>query len=1104
MHILHGTWIPDATDDFVQQGGFYLWIETEQKRRFKASKSKQPAKHNRHLPEAELAQFLAESLGFRCSPQLDLSDAIQPCYFWLPSTADQPLPSPELARFLESQDEAGETQYRWSAWQIDCFRVGTYSKGTRDFRDRTPYILQLLPELNFLAQNGIAEIQLGADLKFWLRFCPTLQAILLKDQYIPVLRHRVLNPKSRKKQYEIHHAWEIVSPQYESAIASQASGGIAQATQAAQAAQLMPWVCATGFEEAPTDAAIAPGFRDRATLLRHFCEVLLTQAIRQTELPASFTKKLEDTLVHRCWQGGRPVTATVDPATLETFQQWQGWRDRITTTQTALPFNLYFVLQNPPDADGDWQLLFQVGPKQDPSLQVPLTDYWRKRGKEQTLLRQQLGGDFEQQLLLNLGYAARIYPKIWDALDTDQPVGIAMDLDESFGFLREAAWILEDAGYRVVIPSWWTPQGRRRAKVKLRAKSGNSKSSGGGDAAKSYFSVTKLREYDYDLSIGNEQVSRTEWEQLVDSKSSLVHFRGQWMELDKDKMRELMSFWQENQGKQPELGLLEMMQLEANSGGDIELDLERDRALSTMLTQLQDKTKLQDISDPENLNGTLRDYQRRGVSWLSYLEGLGLNGCLADDMGLGKTVQVIARLIQEREQLAAVAKPSAVRGSRKVKAQPERGPSLPPTLLVAPTSVVGNWLREIGKFGPELKAFVHHGGDRIKKSPDFKKACNGVDVVITSFTLVRKDLKLLQSMTWQRIVLDEAQNIKNPKAAQTKAILKLEAPHRLALTGTPVENRLLDLWSIFNFLNPGYLGKENQFRRNFERPIQRYGDPVKATTLKQLVEPFILRRLKTDANIIKDLPDKVEQKVYCHLTKEQASLYEVVVKDIAGKLEETQGMERRGLILGSLTKLKQICNHPAQFLHDGSDFSTVRSHKLERLAEMTAEVMAEGESMLIFTQFREIGDALEQYLRKTCYYNTYWLHGGTSQPQRDRMIAQFQDPTTDPSIFILSLKAGGVGITLTKANHVFHFDRWWNPAVEDQATDRAFRIGQEKTVFVHKFVATGTLEERIDEMIEDKKKLAGTVVGNDEAWLTELDTESFKKLIALNRNAVLD
>jgi SNF2 family DNA or RNA helicase len=314
----------------------------------------------------------------------------------------------------------------------------------------------------------------------------------------------------------------------------------------------------------------------------------------------------------------------------------------------------------------------------------------------------------------------------------------------------------------------------------------------------------------------------------------------------------------------------------------------------------------------------------------------------------------------------------------------------------------------------------------------------------------------------------------------------------------------MDLWSIFNFLNPGYLGNQTQFRKGFELPIQKDNDRRQSQTLKKLVEPFILRRLKTDKSIIKDLPDKVEQKLFCNLTKEQASLYEAVVKDVEKQLAEVEGIKRKGLILATLTKLKQVCNHPRQFLQDESEFTPERSHKLTRLTEMVEEVMAEGESLLVFTQFTDLGSALEKYLRQVCHYQTYYLHGGTSRPKRETMIKEFQAPESEPSIFVLSLKAGGVGITLTKANHVFHFDRWWNPAVEDQATDRAFRIGQEKNVFVHKFVAMGTLEERIDEMIEDKKKLAGAIVGADESWLTELDNDSFRSLIALNKQAILD
>jgi len=471
-----------------------------------------------------------------------------------------------------------------------------------------------------------------------------------------------------------------------------------------------------------------------------------------------------------------------------------------------------------------------------------------------------------------------------------------------------------------------------------------------------------------------------------------------------------------------------------------------------------------------------------GWPWLGYLESLGLNPCLADDMGLGKTLEVITRLLDERRS----------------------GETVGPTLVIAPTSVLGNWRKEIERFAPSLRTLVHQGSSRDRDERHFRDSCRESDVVITSFALARLDEKLLRAVGWGRVVVDEAQNIKNPEAAQTRAIAKIAAPRRLALTGTPVENRLRDLWSIFNFLNPGYLGKEAQFRKSFELPIQKDNDSTRAATLKRLVEPFILRRVKTDQRIIADLPDKIEQKVYCQLTPEQASLYAAVVKDVEEQLDEADGIQRKGLILATLLKLKQVCNHPAQFLQDGSAFASERSHKLQRLSEMVEEAIASGDSLLVFTQFTEIGSALEEYVARNLHCGTFYLHGGTSAAQRERMIEAFQDPETEPSVFILSLRAGGVGLNLTRANHVFHFDRWWNPAVEEQATDRAFRIGQRKNVFVHKFVALGTVEERIDQMIEDKRRLSGMIVGAGESWLTELDNNSFKELIALRREAVLE
>ncbi|MGF1603788.1 MAG: DEAD/DEAH box helicase [Thermosynechococcaceae cyanobacterium] len=1076
MNILHGTWIPEADANFVQRGAFYLWVETTEVFSAKQTKGFQ---HPRQLLTAPLADFLRNELGLQPTYK-PLEDNIIARHFLLPSSDTAPLPSLELARYLEQDIPEA---YGWTFWQVDCYTAHIDDKSGKP----VSHVIKLLNELHFIALHNLADIQLGADLLFWYHYTQAFRSVILKDQYIPAFKYRQgSQPKSTAKKrntrrsqptkenkgattsqpdFELYPAWEIVSEQYESSLQ--------------QYLGYMPLICTAGFAEPLQQPALYNG----ETLLRHFSESLLTEIITHTPSTAGFEKKYADTLIEDCMAAGadRYYPKNIGG---DLYEQWKGWRDRIRHTQTSVPFHLCFQLQDPSKPEEAWQLKFLVAPKQDPSLQISLLDYWRLKPDRQAKLLKHFGESFEQYLLLNLGYAARIYPKLWQGLETDQPIGIPLEIDAALEFLQEAAWVLEDAGYKVIVPAWWTPKGHQRAKVKLKAK-GKSRSVSD-EKAKSYFSVEKLVQYKYELAIGGQTVSEAEWLELVNAKSPLVQFRGQWMHLDPNKMQQMLEFWKTQQAENPDLSLLEIMRMAADGGEDVELDFNRDQTLAEMMAKLSDKSQLDAIANPKNLQGTLRDYQKRGVSWLHYLEQLGLNGCLADDMGLGKTVQVIARLVQERELAAEVKE------------------AVPPTLLIAPTSVVGNWRREMQKFAPHLNAIVHHGGERAQDSKGFKAMVRQNDLVITSFTLARKDSKLLSAINWQRIVLDEAQNIKNPKAAQTKAILKLNAQHRLALTGTPVENRLLDLWSIFNFLNPGYLGKQAQFRKSFEVPIQKQNDRVQSATLKKLVEPFILRRMKTDKSIIKDLPDKVEQKLYCNLTKEQASLYEAVVKEVAGELDEAEGIQRKGMILSTLMKLKQICNHPRQFLQDDSDFDPVRSHKLSRLTEMITEAVDEGESLLVFTQFTELGDALEKYIRQTQGYKTYYIHGGTNRNKREKMIAEFQDPETEPSVFILSLKAGGVGITLTKANHVFHFDRWWNPAVEDQATDRAFRIGQKKNVFVHKFVAIGTLEERIDEMIEDKKKLAGAIVGSDESWLTELDNEAFKRLIALNKTAILE
>jgi SNF2 family DNA or RNA helicase len=446
-------------------------------------------------------------------------------------------------------------------------------------------------------------------------------------------------------------------------------------------------------------------------------------------------------------------------------------------------------------------------------------------------------------------------------------------------------------------------------------------------------------------------------------------------------------------------------------------------------------------------------------------------------MGLGKTIQTLA-LIQ-----------------RDWEAHNKK-----PVLLICPTSVVGNWQKEAARFTPSLPVMVQHGITRAKGAA-FKKAAEKHAMVISSYALLHRDVEILKKVSWAAVILDEAQNIKNADTMQARAARELKADYRIALTGTPVENNVGDLWSILEFLNPGFLGTQSEFKRTFFVPIQANRDPNAMRRLKHLTGPFILRRLKTDKAIITDLPEKMEMKVFCTLTKEQASLYAAVVDDATEALDTAEGIQRKGVILATLSKLKQICNHPAQFLGDNSAIPR-RSGKLMRLTEMVEEILEVGDRALIFSQFAEMGAILRKHIQETFGREVLFLHGAVPKRQRDHLIERFQNEADGPRLFILSLKAGGTGLNLTQANHVFHFDRWWNPAVENQATDRAFRIGQTRNVQVHKFLCVGTLEEKIDEMIERKQEVAAGVVGTGENWLTELSTAELKELFALRSEAV--
>ena len=506
----------------------------------------------------------------------------------------------------------------------------------------------------------------------------------------------------------------------------------------------------------------------------------------------------------------------------------------------------------------------------------------------------------------------------------------------------------------------------------------------------------------------------------------------------------------------------------ADSSGPISADADWVRAL---LAGLPDE-RLDEAKESAELHGELRHYQRRGLAWMQFLARVGLGGCLADDMGLGKTATTLAHLVE---------RPG-------------------PHLVICPLSVVHNWEAEAHRFTPGQRVVVHHGSTRRRADGEPALFADGLataDIVITTYGLLPRDLDDLGAIEWSTVVLDEAQMVKNPATKAAKAVRKLRADQKLALTGTPVENRLSELWAILDAVNPGLLGSQQKFREQYASPIERHQDPEVAARLRALTQPFVLRRTKADRRLLPDLPDKIEQVAFAQLTKEQAALYQKVVEQLLADADELEGMQRRGRVLAALTRLKQICNHPAHALKDGSRLAG-RSGKLNRFDELVAELLDVDERALVFTQFREMGDLLQRHIASRFEFEAPFLHGGVSRAGRERMVAQFQAGVGSP-LLLVSLKAGGTGLNLTAASQVIHYDRWWNPAVEDQATDRAWRMGQQRTVNVHKLVCQGTVEERIGEVIDEKRAIADAVVGTGEVWLSELSTDELAQLVTLER-----
>ncbi|HUG90615.1 MAG TPA: DEAD/DEAH box helicase, partial [Planctomycetaceae bacterium] len=701
--------------------------------------------------------------------------------------------------------------------------------------------------------------------------------------------------------------------------------------------------------------------------------------------------------------------------------------------------------------------------------------------------------------------AADESPLVRELLDTRalfQPQ--AWPIRQAYRFLTEVPR-MEAAGLVVRVPDWWSARRPARPQAQVRI----------GQQTASALGLDSLLDFSVEVAIDGEPLSQAELRQILEANEGLVLLRGRWVEVDRQQLQQALDHWRSLEAVHPDgISFIQGMRLLAGAplDGDADIAAAADWSnvvagewLRETLQMLREPGGVTDLEPGADLRATLRPYQADGVRWLWFMTRLGLGACLADDMGLGKTIQVIDLLLQlRRESRVESREPARGRpqGAGRRSLNSQLSTLNAPSLLIVPASLVGNWKSELERFGPSLRVFYAHRSEidsetleEIARDP--AQALGRFDAVVTTYGLARRS-DWLAGVPWRLVVLDEAQAIKNASSAQTKAVKKLPSSGRLVLTGTPVENHLGDLWSIFDFCCPGLLGSAAQFK-TFVKRLNRQQDAAAFGALRRLVRPYILRRLKTDPDIVPDLPDKTEVLAECGLTKKQAALYARAVAELAERLKTADGMARRGLVLAMLMQFKQICNHPAQFLNEAV-YSPADSGKFQRLAQLCEPVVERQEKMLVFTQFQSVCEPLAGFLAGVFGAPGLVLHGKTPVRRRTGLVREFQDEA-GPPFFVISLKAGGSGLNLTAASHVVHFDRWWNPAVENQATDRAFRIGQKRNVLVHKFVCRGTVEERIDQMIRDKQGLADKLLDTGgETLLTELGDDELLRFVSLDLN----
>ncbi len=1011
----------------VQEDRFLLWGEVP---RGKISKSKKVLPYA--APSKQLITTTAD-IGLR----LQATKALRH-HLWLPTQGDIPLPSSPMIADVQPDD----SKPILTPWPVPALPLST---------ENTIDLLASCYGQEILAPG----ILIGSDLQFFTNVLRFAGALTAQQQFLPNL-----SEESGKFQA----VWEPVIVGEDTQVLSILSNA-------------MPHACRAFTKDDKT----APD-EDPNLIISRLLKVFVNYLVRLSWTEKQFSKapkpakksfdSLHDQWIHALcsWNS----TMSGDSEELEYLaQQIKSWQRPLSVTAKT-PFRLCFRLEEPEDdLNEQWFVRYLLNATDDPSLYIEVADAWVPNQQTKSIFAK-YHANIQEYLLLTLGHVSTVHPIFAESLKTNCPGGADLDTRGAYTFLNETAWLLQQAGYHVQLPSWWTASGaRRQLSVKASVSSPKMQSQSG-------ISLDTIVDFDWQLSIGDDLISMEEIEALTQLKMPLVQIRGQWMRFDADAIQEAIRFWKKMQSQ--DMTARDAVQMaigSAKTPEELPFDgIEAAGWVGDLLYSLNNHSEIEEIPISDLFDGTLRPYQSRGYSWLTFMQQWGFGVCLADDMGLGKTPQTLAMIQRTRES------------------NPKQ-----PILVVSPTSVIGNWQKEAAYFTPNLSVLVHHGMRRIKKPEVFKEEAKMTDLVLTGFPLLHRDFEILNQIKWSAIVLDEAQNIKNPGTKQAKAARALDANYRVALTGTPVENNVGELWSIMEFLNPGMLHSQAEFKRQFFIPIQVDRDQRATQLLKQITGPFILRRLKTDRNIIDDLPEKQETNIFTKLTKEQGSLYRAVVKEISEGLKDAEDIQRKGLILATLMKLKQICNHPAQFLHDASEIAG-RSGKLTRLLEMLEEVYEVGDRALIFTQFTEMGEMLRKHLQETFGREVLFLHGGVPKKKRDRMIERFQHEDMGPQIFLLSLKAAGTGLNLTRANHVFHYDRWWNPAVENQATDRAFRIGQTKHVQVYKFVCSGTIEEHIHQMIEKKREVADSVVSAGEQWITELSTRDLKNALRLQKEAV--